>query len=323
MSKIDQRDLLACPKCRGSVDVSRNLLMCNVCGRSYPVRNGVPVILMEESINQHGQKAFGERSVKAEIKTHFTMVAESLEKSKMARFVTFLNWGYKATPNVQQHARLDVGEFLLNRNPLKLLFETIGPVDIKGKTVLDVGCGRGGNLSSINRFYNPQMGVGVDLTEASVQFDRIRYPDHNLLFVVGDAERLPLGDNAFEIVINCESSHAYPDIPRFYREVHRVMKAGGYFLYADVLRVDEWNTCESVLPSLGFEITRNQNITESVLASCDDISNTHYSAYANVDDDFMEGMEESLSLPGTSIYNSMKDGSRQFRIVNACKVGTS
>lgn len=43
--------ILVCPVDHGSLedDVALSRLVCAECGRSYPVRNGVPVMLIEEA----------------------------------------------------------------------------------------------------------------------------------------------------------------------------------------------------------------------------------------------------------------------------------
>jgi uncharacterized protein YbaR (Trm112 family) len=43
------RAILVCPACRASVAERDGLLQCVACGRRYPVRNGVPVMLLEEA----------------------------------------------------------------------------------------------------------------------------------------------------------------------------------------------------------------------------------------------------------------------------------
>ena len=42
--------------------------------------------------------------------------------------------------------------------------------DFDGKDLLEVGCGRGGNLYTIHQYYKPKSAVGVDLCKANVQF---------------------------------------------------------------------------------------------------------------------------------------------------------
>lgn len=42
-------DLLACPLCRTPVREEGDRLVCTACGRRYPVRDGIPVMLPEEA----------------------------------------------------------------------------------------------------------------------------------------------------------------------------------------------------------------------------------------------------------------------------------
>lgn len=47
-------DILACPVCKVSVELvskdnSEFGLKCSKCGRVYPIRNGIPVMLIEEA----------------------------------------------------------------------------------------------------------------------------------------------------------------------------------------------------------------------------------------------------------------------------------
>lgn len=47
-------DILACPACRGDLKCSAGRadesLYCISCGRIYPVRNGIPVLVIEKSL---------------------------------------------------------------------------------------------------------------------------------------------------------------------------------------------------------------------------------------------------------------------------------
>ena len=41
--------LLACPVCKTSVRREGDRLICETCGRRYPIRDGIPVMLVEEA----------------------------------------------------------------------------------------------------------------------------------------------------------------------------------------------------------------------------------------------------------------------------------
>jgi len=49
---IDKKllDLLACPACKGKVGLEQEKIVCRQCGRKYPIKDGIPIMLIEESI---------------------------------------------------------------------------------------------------------------------------------------------------------------------------------------------------------------------------------------------------------------------------------
>ena len=48
---IDSRllELLACPACRAALRLDVEWLACTACGRRYPIRDSIPVLLVEEA----------------------------------------------------------------------------------------------------------------------------------------------------------------------------------------------------------------------------------------------------------------------------------
>lgn len=42
-------EILACPLCKTEVKLEGDRLVCVSCGRRYPVREGIPVMLIEEA----------------------------------------------------------------------------------------------------------------------------------------------------------------------------------------------------------------------------------------------------------------------------------
>jgi len=42
-------DILACPECKTDVKLEGEKLVCVQCHRRYPIREGIPVMLVEEA----------------------------------------------------------------------------------------------------------------------------------------------------------------------------------------------------------------------------------------------------------------------------------
>ena len=41
--------ILACPSCKTDVILQENKIVCTQCGRKYPIKDGIPVMLIEEA----------------------------------------------------------------------------------------------------------------------------------------------------------------------------------------------------------------------------------------------------------------------------------
>ena len=42
-------DILACPDCKSDIELKENKIVCKKCGKKYPIRNGIPVMLIDEA----------------------------------------------------------------------------------------------------------------------------------------------------------------------------------------------------------------------------------------------------------------------------------
>lgn len=41
--------ILACPACQSDVELQDEKIVCTQCGRKYPVKDGIPIMLVEEA----------------------------------------------------------------------------------------------------------------------------------------------------------------------------------------------------------------------------------------------------------------------------------
>ena len=42
-------DILACPACKGNVSLENDKIVCEECHRRYPIKDGIPVMLVDEA----------------------------------------------------------------------------------------------------------------------------------------------------------------------------------------------------------------------------------------------------------------------------------
>ncbi len=224
----------------------------------------------------------------------------------------FLNFGYAATDRPQR-STVPLPPYLIDRNSIKLVLETVGDVDLASARVLDVGCGRGGTVVTLVRYCAVRAAFGLDLSTAAVIFCGRRHSDTGARFTNGDAENLPFRSASFDAVTNIESSHTYPHVESFYREVHRVLAPGGVFLYTDLFLSDQRRRQAVEGPeAIGFEVERSDDITENVIRSCEEIAERRQKVFADRPDaDVINGF---LGVPGTEFYEAMKNGTSSFAV---------
>ena len=58
----DLLDILACPACRAEVRLEGDRIVCTSCGRRYPVRDGIPIMLVDEAETPSSPSTSGETS---------------------------------------------------------------------------------------------------------------------------------------------------------------------------------------------------------------------------------------------------------------------
>ena len=42
-------EILACPNCKGDLELKDKRIVCTKCGKKYPIREGIPVLLIDEA----------------------------------------------------------------------------------------------------------------------------------------------------------------------------------------------------------------------------------------------------------------------------------
>jgi ubiquinone/menaquinone biosynthesis C-methylase UbiE len=96
--------------------------------------------------------------------------------------------------------------------------------------VLDIGCGLGSVISSLNQRFSAVAltGLNVDLRQLDVARRGVVARDGNTVnFVGGDAVALPFAEGSFDVVLALECSMHFASRERFLREVARVLRPSG------------------------------------------------------------------------------------------------
>ncbi len=101
---------------------------------------------------------------------------------------------------------------------------------VKGNRVADICCGCGDVPLLICREFQPSFTLGVDHSEAAVEYARNLQSDfniHNAEFQRGDATSLMLGDDSFDFVLCRLSLQIFSQPELILKELIRITKPGG------------------------------------------------------------------------------------------------
>lgn len=231
-----------------------------------------------------------------------------------------MHWG-RTTTNNYGFAPAKGGE--AERFQLQLYAELMDRInehrdDSRITRVLEISCGRGGGLGYLARRLPRQAQlIGLDFSAHAIAFCKERYAaESNLSFVRGHALHLPFEDASFDLVVSVEASHAYGNDDAFLREVRRVLRPRGQFLFTDYRTRRKIAVLEQLARAAGLA-GELHDITTNVVSACEldaqrrrDIIRSGLPWYyrpllASI-------LERYSGLPGTRTYERFRSGDRMY-----------
>jgi ubiquinone/menaquinone biosynthesis C-methylase UbiE/uncharacterized protein YbaR (Trm112 family) len=190
-----------CPVCRRSLLSKMNRLFCQQCGVEYPVKNGIPDLILEDLTKS----------------THPILRSVS-RLDRLAKIYETWLWypivyhfyGGLFIPSVKEE--------------VKMITEM---VDAENGLGLDVACGTGLFTRSIAKKMRLVYGIDISMgmLEKATEYSEKKGLG-NIRFSRAKAERLPFSDGIFDGVVCCGALHLFPDTIEALNEMARVMKKG-------------------------------------------------------------------------------------------------
>ncbi|MBD3209649.1 class I SAM-dependent methyltransferase [Candidatus Woesearchaeota archaeon] len=102
-------------------------------------------------------------------------------------------------------------------------------IAMKGKTILDVGCGDGYDIKLFE-----QQGAHCYGIDASNELVRLASDNTQANIITGNMEHLPYEDQTFDLVVSKYALQASTKVPQVLAEMDRVLKPGGTMAYLAV-----------------------------------------------------------------------------------------
>jgi len=122
--------------------------------------------------------------------------------------------------------------------PLEYAFHLIG--DIRGRTVLDLGCGTG--VTAVLLASKGARVIAVDISTSLLDIGRTRAVASGIAspdFLAGSAHDLPIASASIELVVGIAILH-HLDLDTVSREIHRVLRQGGRAIFQEPVRNSKW-----------------------------------------------------------------------------------
>lgn len=234
----------------------------------------------------------------------------------------FLNWGYEAVDGAPDWLPAGTPPPRgVNAAHIRLLLELVSDTPLDGRSVLDIGCGRGGVLKTIAERFSPKKLTGLDISPDNIAFCQRHLALRKARFQVADACQLPLGDASVDVVVNLESSGSYPDFAGFLTEVARVLKPGGAFLFGDVLPAEWLPELRTALPGIGLALVRERCVSVNVLGARAKAAAVEARLFeqgklreSDADGRLAHFMEVYRASDGSAINTLMRDGALTYRL---------
>jgi len=129
------------------------------------------------------------------------------------------------------HERVQQDSATADRPWHDLVFTWLRPEDLAGRTVLEIGCGRGELACELAATDPPPVRLfAADFAHAAVRLGRQRALARGVAgvsWLVADVQHIGLPDASVDTVISCETIEHLPDPVQALREFRRVLRPGG------------------------------------------------------------------------------------------------
>ena len=195
------------------------------------------------------------------------------------------------------------------RYAIQLYAATLRGLDVRDKDVLEVGSGRGGGGSYIVRYCAPRSFTGVDLSGAAIERCQRELALPRTRWQQGRADALPSDSGSLDIVLNVESSHSYPSMLQFLKEVRRVLRPGGQFAFADVRKAAQMPELESQIDQCGLIPIDQATITRHVLRALEGTTQVReQQIVSHVPRLFQAAFRDFAGVRDSVLYTMLSDG---------------
>ena len=172
---------------------------------------------------------------------------------------------------------------------------------------------RNRGLEYVNQHFADIVGYSFDISSRVVKFCNSYHNVEGLRFVAGVAEMPPFANESFDVVVNVESARCYKSIRKFFAEVNRMLRPGGHFCFADMIKKGEVESIRRDLLSSGMEIVSETEITKNGVKALDcDHEHRELAIVKEVPSFLRKSFLQFAGAKGSERYESFASGKMEY-----------
>ncbi len=135
------------------------------------------------------------------------------------------------------------GEGFLSPGGTKEIDEIVKNTNLKGKSILDIGCGCGGAAFHLIKKHGAKSVQGIDPEPLVIKTAQKLAKKNNLTdiatFKCVEPGPLQYNEETFDVIFSKEAFLHIPDKEALLKDVHRILKPGGLIIVSDWMRMDD------------------------------------------------------------------------------------
>ncbi len=174
------------------------------------------------------------------VPAYFDPLLEGFRRGQAGRSVHLGHWD---RPQVAGNERAEFGRAQARLDEILLQMADLQP----GQRVLDVGCGLGGTLQTINQRMSGMALTGLNNDTRQLELCRGIEPENGnrLSWQEGDACSLPFAAASYDRLLCIEAMFHFASRRAFFAEAARVLRPGGVLVATDIIISPAARECET------------------------------------------------------------------------------
>lgn len=244
------RKIVACPDCKqqlGEIDLKRQFpgFFCENCGIIFPIKDGIAILLAKTVRNYYLEHNLID-DIRQQAGNHsFGWLAKYADKTQdlLTHARSEASWEWEDEEHWSRtYEKESMGDVHKNWNDRIwqrefLVEHIVDQTSLRGKTILDVGCGEGQDFRLLLSRYCDEttLYIATDISLAGLKLNRARNMHKNSLYILCSADYLPIQKETIDVLCYFGILHHTERKAATIPDGSKLVRRGGYILVHEAL----------------------------------------------------------------------------------------